>query len=215
MHNKRPHNVQHLSAGARDSVLIASYFAVRKRSEAARVIKKGLSNSRLTEPMLSELFLHLSLLLGFPTMLDGFAMLRSATGKSDSTRFVTLSNKQLRNRGKRALKIVYGHALDRLLANLKSLHTQVPDLIIRDVYGRIIARPGLALRDREIINVAVLTIQGLDQQLYSHIRGALRLRVSASAVRTTILLASKAAGVNPASALSMVSSLKNPKTWRS
>ncbi|MBI5464604.1 MAG: carboxymuconolactone decarboxylase family protein [Ignavibacteriales bacterium] len=45
---------------------------------------------------------------------------------------------------------------------------------MKDTYGKVFARPGLELAERELLNVIVLANQKLERQLYSHIRGALR-----------------------------------------
>ncbi len=157
--------------------------------------------------MFSELFLHLSLLLGFPTMLEGLTTLRAVATKPTATSVKTESVVLVMKRGKDVLKRIYGSALNQLLANLGSLHDDVPEMIVRDVYGRIISRRGLSLREREIVNVTVLSIQQLDQQLYSHIRGALALHVSKKSLRTVISLAARIAHADPGISLNLLSSL--------
>ncbi len=196
-----------LKSSLRDEVLIACYFAVGMRNKSLPILRRGLRDRRLTERSLAEVFLHLSLLLGFPTMLEGLAMLRSVMGDAKTSHTNKLSDKDRFARGTTVLKRVYGRMYDRLLANLKSVHPELPELITRDVYGRIISRPGLSLKDREVINVAVLTIQELHEQLYSHIRGALRLGVSAKNIERVILMSSRIGGTDPARSLSMLSKL--------
>ena len=205
--NTRIHRRSRLKTRLKSYILLASFLAAGKRKEALVAMKKGLESGVMKQRAVGELLLHLSLLLGFPLMLEGLAMLRSITGKSDSTVPKKLTAMEIRRRGMKVMDRVYGKTLDRLLVNVKALHRSAPDLIIREAYGRIIGRPGLSLRDREILNVAVLTIQQLDQQLYSHIRGALRLHVSPSDLRAAILLASKVAGRNPSLSLHLLASL--------
>ncbi len=170
-------------------------------------MKRGVRNERLPERLFSELFLHLSLLLGFPAMLEGLTMLRTIQMASNRRNERVVGANEASKQGRRILKRVYGNTLDQLLVNLKSLHRIVPDVIVRDVYGRIISRAGLSLREREIINVVVLSIQHLQQQLFSHIRGALRLRVSPELLRTVIFLAAKIAKTDPSNSLQLLSSL--------
>ena len=53
-----------------------------------------------------------------------------------------------------------------------------PDLarwILEDGYGKVLSRPILSLRERELIVVAVLAALDLPLQLESHVRGALRV----------------------------------------
>jgi hypothetical protein len=44
--------------------VISSLFAAGRREEAARFLKRGLEQDRAPEKMFSELFFHLSLILG-------------------------------------------------------------------------------------------------------------------------------------------------------
>jgi alkylhydroperoxidase/carboxymuconolactone decarboxylase family protein YurZ len=61
-------------------------------------------------------------------------------------------------------------------------------MIVHDVYGRVFSRPGLTLKERELINVTVLALQGLDRQLYSHLRGCLRVGVEVTVIREALSL---------------------------
>jgi len=170
-------------------------------------MERALLNGRVHERMFSELFLHLSLLLGFPTMLEGLATLRKIAGKSRTVQERVQSAQLVARRGKKVLRRIYGKTFDRLLINLKFLHDIVPAVIVRDVYGRIVARPGMSLQEREIVNVVVLSIQRLDQQLYSHLRGALRIGVSGKTLRSAILTGARIANTDATSALKLLTTL--------
>lgn len=174
-------------------------------------MKDGLVDEGLPETMFAELFLHLSLLLGFPMMLDGLARLREIVPQKKRLIKRPESQRLLQARGTRALRRIYGTALDRLMMNLESLHTIVPGVITRDVYGKITSRPGLSLREREIVNVVVLSIQGLDQQLYSHLRGALRVGVEAKTLCDVIRFGTRIARISPQRVLTILSTLTRTK----
>ena len=45
--------------------------------------------------------------------------------------------------------------------------------MVAEGYGKELGRPGLDLVDRELCIVAMLAVQDLPRQLYSHLRGAL------------------------------------------
>jgi 4-carboxymuconolactone decarboxylase len=68
---------------------------------------------------------------------------------------------------------VYGRAYHKLLVNLRTLHPALEDLVLVDAYGKVIGRPGLDLKRRELTTVAALAVLGTAQQLHSHLRGAL------------------------------------------
>jgi alkylhydroperoxidase/carboxymuconolactone decarboxylase family protein YurZ len=192
-------------------VLIATYFTVGRRTMASHIIERGIKYDLLPEYLFSELFLHLSLLLGFPTMLEGLTILRAIAAKSSTSKKESASTSVVMKRGRKTLERIYGTTLNRLLANLQHLHDDVPDVIVRDVYGRIIARRGLTLREREIINVVVLSTQRLNQQLYSHIRGALRLHVTEESLRAVIQTAARITRTSPRTSMELLSSLARPR----
>lgn len=77
--------------------------------------------------------------------------------------------------GRTLCRRVYGKAFDRLAERMRSLHPSLWEWILRDGYGRVLSRPGLPVRDRELLAVAVLAALRLKPQLESHVRGALRL----------------------------------------
>jgi 4-carboxymuconolactone decarboxylase len=75
-------------------------------------------------------------------------------------------------------------------------------------YGDVMARPGLDLRMRELVNVAILGALGHCQpQLESHVAGALRAGASEQDVREVVLQLAAMAGF-PAAFNAMAAALK-------
>src|SRR5205809_29920 len=60
-----------------------------------------------------------------------------------------------------------------LLQSLRGLHPALEDLVLVDAYGKVIGRPGLDLKRRELCTVAEIAVLGAADQLHSHLRGAL------------------------------------------
>jgi alkylhydroperoxidase/carboxymuconolactone decarboxylase family protein YurZ len=159
---------------------VSLLYAAGKRKEAARFLKDAVRWKGIHRAFLEELFMHLSLLLGVPSMLDGLELLR----EMPDLRGTSSSSKA--GGGKRILRRVYGEQTDRLIENLRLLHRELPDWIIHDVYGKVFGRKGLTLRERELCNVIVLGYQGLHRQLKSHVRGVLRTGMPPSELRTVL-----------------------------
>jgi alkylhydroperoxidase/carboxymuconolactone decarboxylase family protein YurZ len=65
-------------------------------------------------------------------------------------------------------------------------------------------RSGLTLQEREMANVVVLFIQGYDRQLYSHLRGALRVGVQKKTLESIILLSAETANMSAKRALALL-----------
>lgn len=194
MRHKQLRAPKHLSKKEWYCVIVASFYAAGKRSRALPHLKRALTTDRIPDRLFSELFLHLSLVLGYPTMLDGLSHLREMSGVASKQPTASLCEEKLLSRGTKSLSRIYGNTTPRLLSNMALLHVDLPRIVLRDVYGRMMSRPGLNLREREIVNVIVLSLQGLDQQLYSHVRGALRVGVTAKMLKEVIAIASRCAG---------------------
>lgn len=170
-------------------VSIAALFAVNRRREASLQLKKFLSVSAFSTLFLEELFFHLSLVLGFPAMLEGLEFVR--TIRPDPKFFRSKKHSGNSAEGKKILSRIYGDQTGKLLRNIGAIHKDARSIIVHDVYGKVFSRPGLTLRERELINVAVLAIQGLDRQLYSHLRGCLRIGIKPDAIREALSLAQR------------------------
>jgi 4-carboxymuconolactone decarboxylase len=92
------------------------------------------------------------------------------------------------------LRRVYGEQTNKLLTNLGSFHPELPAWVVKDVYGKVFARRGLTLSERELSNVVVLSFQNLEKQLRSHIRGAQRAGLSLADLRRALMLAMRVTG---------------------
>ena len=79
-----------------------------------------------------------------------------------------------RARGEEVCAAVYGGQYDRLRENVVHLHPDVERWMLLEGYGKIIGRPGLDLKTRELCIIALLASQEAPHQLFSHLRGALQ-----------------------------------------
>jgi alkylhydroperoxidase/carboxymuconolactone decarboxylase family protein YurZ len=92
-----------------------------------------------------------------------------------------------RKRGKALCRRIYGPVYGRMIAKMESFHPDLAEWILADGYGKVLSRPVLSIRERELIIVAVLAALKLPKQLESHVRGA--LRVGATRGEVTAMLA--------------------------
>ena len=68
---------------------------------------------------------------------------------------------------------VYGANYAKLRENVRGLHPDVDGWMVTGGYGRVIGRPGLDLKTRELCIAALLAVWKVPRQLHSHLRGAL------------------------------------------
>src|SRR5262245_31236835 len=93
-----------------------------------------------------------------------------------------------RRRGAALCRRVYGPVYPRLVRTVRALHPDLAVWMEEQGYGRVLARPGLSPRLRELVTVAVLAHTGWERQLVSHLLGARRTGATLPEIRTAATL---------------------------
>ncbi len=142
-----------------------------------------------------ETILQSYLFLGYPAALNGFAVWRRVSGlPSPSGPEATGEfDPEWESRGERVCGAVYGGQYPRLRRNIRSLRTEMERWMVTEGYGKVIGRPGLDLARRECCISAILAVQGVERQLYSHLRGALQVGARPEVVHAALELALESA----------------------
>lgn len=92
------------------------------------------------------------------------------------------------------LFVQLGDQTRTLLEHFDGLHARLADCITGDAYGLIMSRRDLLIAERELANVIVLFVHGYRRQLYSHLRGALRVGVTPFTLKSVLNLVGGIAG---------------------
>src|SRR5438477_3422327 len=134
--------------------------------------------ARVPGRWIEELLLQSMLVVGYPLALVAFGAWRRVGGpapvEGDGAEDLAHADWQSwATRGAAVCREVYGRAYHKLLVNLRALHPALEDLVLVDAYGKVIGRPGLDLKRRELCTVATTAVLGTADQLHSHLRGAL------------------------------------------
>src|SRR2546423_2598053 len=142
---------------------------------------------------IDELLLQSMLVVGYPLALVAFGVWREVGGAAAAARpaaepLAHVDWQAWADRGAAVCRDVYGRAYHKLLVNLRALHPALEDLVLVDAYGKVIGRPGLDLKRRELATVAAIAVLGTAQQLHSHLRGALNTGASAEEVDAVLEL---------------------------
>src|SRR2546429_3975748 len=121
-------------------------------------------DARVPDLWVEELLLQSLLVVGYPRALVAFGVWRAsgAGGPAREDREGGDGAEDLAHedwqawaaRGAAACREVYGRAYHKLLVNLRGLHPALEDLVLVDAYGKVIGRPGLDLKRRELCTVA-------------------------------------------------------------
>src|SRR5437867_2263800 len=145
---------------------------------------------------IEELLLQSLLVVGYPLALVAFGVWRKVSGPlpdhgsgHDAEQLAHADWEAWAERGAVVCRDVYGRAYHKLLVNLRTLHPALEDLVLVDAYGKVIGRPGLDLKRRELCTVAAVAVLGTaPQQLHSHLRGALNTGATAAEVEGVLEL---------------------------
>jgi len=141
-----------------------------------------------------ELLLQSLLVVGYPLTLVAFAAWREVAGplpvagNGEGEELAHEDWSSWARRGAVVCAEVYGRAYHKLLVNLRSLHPALEDLVLVDAYGKLIGRPGLDLKRRELCTVAAIAVLGTARQLHSHLRGALNSGATRAEVEAVLEL---------------------------
>ena len=138
-----------------------------------------------------ETILQSYLFLGYPTALQALGVFRDLVPEPAHTESDgDLS--QWQKRGAQVCATVYGGQYEKLRANIMRLHPDAERWMLTEGYGKVLARPGLDLKTRELCIIALLAAQDAQQQLHSHLRGALNAGASPAEVEESVAAACSA-----------------------
>ena len=163
-----------LQALARVSVAAALGKDRALRREIRAAVKAGASTARLDETLL-----QLIPFAGYARAINAFAVLQEIAPHASRT---SRPRGDVRRRGEALCRRIYGPVYERMIARMRGFHPDLAEWILADGYGRVLSRPGLSIRERELIVVAVLSALRLPKQLESHVRGAIRVGATSKEV---------------------------------
>jgi len=142
--------------------------ALRERMIAARSVG--------VQPLwVDELLLQSFLNVGYPLALVAFGVWRAVAGpvQEAGESIAHPEWERWTDRGVEACSHVYGRTYHKLLLNLRALHPAIEPLVVVDAYGKILGRPGLDPKRRELCTLAAIAMLDAPRQLHAHLRGAL------------------------------------------
>ncbi|MEO6709896.1 MAG: carboxymuconolactone decarboxylase family protein, partial [Planctomycetota bacterium] len=121
-----------------------------------------------------ECVLQAHIFAGFPRVVEAYGVLASCGGLGQIEPEELLAESDQPERGRALFERIYEKEAVRVREMLRAGHPDFERWIEGHAYGRILSRPGLEPRTRELLAVAGLAALGQDRQMASHARGALR-----------------------------------------
>ncbi|MGH7625384.1 MAG: carboxymuconolactone decarboxylase family protein [Gemmatimonadaceae bacterium] len=170
----------------RVAAVIAVGTEVTVRAGMARAATSGVN-----PVWVEELILQSYLFAGFPRALNAAREWRRVSGRAAPASDPDTDPRAAaawQQRGERTCAIVYGATYSRLRANVRDLHPALEAWMITDGYGKVLSRPGLELRLRELCIVVTCAVLEQDRQLHAHLHGALNAGASPAEVGEALAL---------------------------
>ena len=139
-------------------------------------------------PWLREVALQNYLFVGYPRAITALQILTRCAGDPEPIRFWTdpATRREWLPRGRKLCEQIYGRQFGALLAVMRRTHPELADWMIREGYGKVLARPFLGPRVRELCVLSLLTAQESWAQLRSHISGAVRVGAPRQEIREAV-----------------------------
>lgn len=171
------------------ATLVRLAAAISAAGEAT--VRAGLADAaRAARPdWVEEVILQSYLFAGFPRTLNAAREWRKVSGIVAPAHDLEADHVNAPawvERGQATCAIVYGPFYDRLRQNIRDLHPALDAWMIADGYGKVLSRPQLDLRRRELCIVAACAAAGQDRQLHSHLHGALHAGSHEAELRATL-----------------------------
>jgi len=133
-----------------------------------------------------ECLLQNYLFAGYPTALSSLKILKECYPKKRLPKKGDMNLYHFRKEGEVNCKKVYGAKYEKLIQNISAFSPELSEWLVLEGYGKVLSRPGLSLKEREMCIVAVLSVMKFEDQLYSHINGAVKSKASIDEIETVI-----------------------------
>ena len=181
-------SVPALDEATRELVRLAAVISAGTEADIRGAMVR-VTNSNVPPVWIEELILQTYLFGGFPRGLNAMREWRRASGRRAPERD---EGERLdgtaawARQGEQTCRTVYGEMYDRLRVNIRELHPALDAWMIVEGYGKVLSRPGLDLKRRELCVVAACAVLEQDRQLHSHLHGALNAGATTAEVDETL-----------------------------
>lgn len=155
----------------------------------------GIASTALVEGALSA-----HLFAGFPRAIEAFAVLFSVFPPAPAG-IDRRTAGEVRDAGSALFSAIYGKNAGAVRDQLERFAPDFARAVLEDAYGRVLSRPVLDGKTRELAAVCALASSGLDRQLFSHLRGAVAFGASRREAAAMVELATVISPATAANAL--------------
>jgi alkylhydroperoxidase/carboxymuconolactone decarboxylase family protein YurZ len=169
-------------------LMVAAAVAIW-RADWARMNECATVARRTGQPRsdLEETLLQAVLFCGFPRVVTAFEQLTAAWPVADPPTGGSLPVADQATAAQALFAAVYGRNAAAVDAMLRSFHADFHAFVLDVAYGRILARPALSAKDREVLAVGLLAAQDQVRQFAGHARGAMHFGATKAELREALV----------------------------
>ena len=136
-----------------------------------------------------ETLLQAVLFCGFPRVVTAFETLSAAWPVATAPAGGALPQAEQAAAGQALFAGIYGQNTAAVDAMLRGFHADFHAFVFEVAYGRILTRPRLSARERELLAVGLLAAQDQVRQFAGHARGALHFGANRTELREVVVSA--------------------------
>lgn len=158
---------------------ITACVGLRDELRLERELNVALSED-ISPPVIRESILQSYLFAGYAAAINAFIVFNKVVPPEEGVlREKKGSLREWKARGIELCRKIYGSQYKKLVDNMNSLHPDLADWMIWEGYGKVLSRPFLTPRVRELLIVSITAVLGVERQFLSHVRGALNVGATA------------------------------------
>lgn len=143
-------------------------------------------DKKISFTKLYETLLQNYLFAGYPSALSSLKILKEYFPKIKMPKVADMNLFHFRKMGEVRCRKVYGNKYEKLIRNIKKFSPELSEWLLLEGYGKVFGRKGLSFKERELCIVAVLTVMKFEDQLYSHLNGAIKAKATIEEIETVI-----------------------------
>lgn len=153
---------------------ISAAVALRREPLLRSELQAALDEDMSVE-ILREAILQTYLFAGYASAINAFIVLNELGVSGGFFREDEPSLDDWHRRGQELCGRIYGKNYEKLLANMEQLHPDLAEWMLWEGYGKVLSRPFLSPRVRELLIVAMTAVLQVERQFHSHVKGALHV----------------------------------------
>lgn len=165
---------------------ISACVALRKETQLEQELHLAVEGG-ISVTIVREVLLQTYLFAGYAATINAFIVLNRIV--PENSEYLQEENGSLeiwRKRGEELCKLIYGDHYSKLMKNMRQLHPDLADWIIVEGYGKVLSRPFLAPRIRELLIVAMTAVLQVERQFQSHVRGSIHAGATPDELRSVL-----------------------------